>query len=88
MIGIPDSEGYIPSDNRCVKGFSQSLNWFEAEDACKAIMDNNGKAVDGHLVSIHSETKNVALTQYFQDIRSAFILIFAFLFLLILFGAI
>lgn len=65
-------EGYIPSDNRCVKGFTQELNWFDAEDACKAITDSNGKDIDSHLVSIHSESKNVQLTQYFQELRNAF----------------
>ena len=65
-------EGYIPSGNRCVKGFTQALNWFDAEDQCQLIMDNTGKNVDGHLVSIHSESKNVQLTQYFQEIRNNF----------------
>ena len=65
-------EGYIASGNRCVKGFTQELNWFDAEDQCQLITDGTGKNVDGHLVSIHSESKNVQLTQYFQEIRNSF----------------
>ena len=61
----------MPSDDRCIRGFTTALNWFEAEEYCTELSDLvTGENLGAHLVSIHSDTKNTQLVNYYQSLYS------------------
>ena len=56
---VPCAKGWVSIEGSCHMAFSEEVTWFEAEGKCQRL--------DGHLVSIHSESKNSQVTSTFLN---------------------
>ena len=56
---VPCAKGWVSIDGACHIAFTEEVTWFEAEGKCQRL--------DGHLVSIHSESKNSQVTSTYLN---------------------
>ena len=62
---------FAPSNDRCIRGFITTRNWFEAEESCTELTDLvTGENLGAHLASIHSDTENTLLVSYYESLFS------------------
>ena len=56
---VPCAKGWSSIEGACHMAFTEEVTWFEAEGKCQRL--------DGHLVSIHSESKNSQVTSTYLN---------------------